>query len=220
VSKRTIQKYARRARPTRPPSQTWRTFLRNHAHEIWSCDFLQVNDRLFRPLFAFFIVAHGSRRVVHVGVTRHPTDAWAAQQLRGATPFAERPRLLIRDNDGKYGARFDRVAAASAIRVLRTPVRAPRANAITERFLRSVRQECLDHRLLLGEGHVRRALGEYVAYFNRARPHQGASSACPCRAGPRRRGSTRRAPSLPCRCSAACITSIAAPPETMPGATC
>jgi putative transposase len=179
VSKRTIQKYARRARPTRPPSQTWRIFLRNHAHEIWSCDFLQINDLIFRPLFAFFIVAHGSRRVVHVGVTRHPTDAWVAQQLREATPFDERPRFLVRDNDSKYGALFDRVAAARATRVLRTPVRAPRANAITKRFLRSVRQECLDHLLLLGEGRVRWALAEYVAYFNRARSHQGREQCVP-----------------------------------------
>ncbi len=104
VSKRTIQKYMRLARPRRPAGQSWSAFVRNHADAIWACDFLPVTDLRFRPLFAFFVIALGSRRVVHVGVTRHPTDAWVAQQLREATPFGERPRFLIRDNDGKYGA--------------------------------------------------------------------------------------------------------------------
>ncbi len=109
--------------------------------------------------------------MVHVGVTRHPTDAWVAQQLREATPFGQRPHYLVRDNDGKFGATFARVAAASGIAILRTPVRAPRANAVCERFLGSVRRECLDHVLVLGEQQLRRVLVEHVGYFNRARPH-------------------------------------------------
>ena len=130
VSQRTIQQYLRSACPRQPAGQTWSAFLRQHAPDIWACDFLPVTDLLFRPLYAFFVVALGSRRVVHVGVTRLPTDAWVAQQLREATPFGEGPRFLLRDNDGTYGPRFDRLAAASGIRVLRTPVRAPRANAL------------------------------------------------------------------------------------------
>ena len=99
----------RAARPPRPGGggQTWATFLRNHAHETWACDFLQVVDLGFRSLFAFCIVELGSRRVVHVGVTRHPTDAWAAQQLREATPFGQRPAYLLRDNDRTYGVRLN-----------------------------------------------------------------------------------------------------------------
>jgi len=93
-------------------------------------------------------------------VTRHPTDAWVAQQRRAATPFDARPRFPLRDNDGKYGPEFDRVATASGIRILRTPVRAPRTNAVCERFLESV-------------------LREYASYFNRARPHQGLGQALP-----------------------------------------
>jgi len=173
ASKRTIQKYMRRARPPRRSGQSWATFLRNHAADIWACDFIQVTDLCFRSLFAFVIVEHASRRVVHVGVTRHPTDMWVAQQLREATPFGTGPRFLIRDNDAKYGAQFARVAAGSRIAVLRTPVRAPRANALCERFLGSVRRECLDHLIILHEAHLRRVLTAYVAYFNRARPHQG-----------------------------------------------
>ena len=179
VSKRTIQKYTRHGPRSRPPGQSWATFLRNHANGIWACDFLQVHDLFFRPLFAFFIVEHRSRRVVHMGVTRHPTDDWVTQQLREATPYGEQPRFLLRDHDGKYGARFAQLAEASGITVVRTPVGAPRANAIIERFLRSVRQECLDHLFLLGEGHLRRVLGEYVAYFNGDRPHQGRGQRVP-----------------------------------------
>lgn len=179
VSKRTIQKYLRQASRPRPTGQRWSTFLRNHAGDIWACDFLQVTDLLFRPLFAFFLVELGSRRVVHLGVTRHPTDAWVAQQLREATPCELRSRFLLRDNDGKYGAHFAQLAVASGITVLRTPVRAPRANAVAERFLRSVRRECLDHLLLRREAHLRRALGEYVAYYNQVRPHQGLGQRVP-----------------------------------------
>ena len=186
AGKRTVQRHMRAVRPPRPGGggQTWAVFLRNHAHETWACDFLQVIDLKFRALFAFCIVDLGSRRVVHVGVTRHPTDAWVAQQLREATPYDQRPGFLIRDNDGKYGPTFDRVAAATGITNLRTPIRAPRANAICERFLGSVRRECLDHVLILGEGQLRRVLREYVAYFNTARPHQGIGQAIPGAEGP------------------------------------
>ncbi len=173
VAKRTIERYMRQARPLRPHGQTWATFLQNHAREIWACDFLQLHDAVFRPLFAFFITELGSRRIVHVGVTRSPTDAWVAQQLREATPFGTAPRFLIRDNDAKYGAQFTAVAVGTGIEVLRTPIKAPRANAICERLLGSVRRECLDHILIVSEAHLRGILNEYVEFFNRSRPHQG-----------------------------------------------
>ena len=112
-------------------------------------------------------------RRIHVGVTRSPTDAWVAQQLREATPYGQAPKYLIRDNDSKFGSCFTRVAMTSHIELLKTPVHAPRANAICERFLRSVRQECLDHLLILREKQLQRVLNAYVGYFNRARPHQG-----------------------------------------------
>jgi len=174
----------RTARPPRPSGQTWATFLHNHAADIWAGDFLPVTDLLFRPLYAFVIVALASRRVVHGGVTRHPTDAWAAQQLREATPFDQRPRSLIRDNDSKFGPAFARVAATSGIEVLRTGYKTPRMNAVRERFLGSVRRECLDHLLILGEVHLRRALREYVCYFNHRRPQQGLGQQIPAPAGP------------------------------------
>jgi transposase InsO family protein len=102
-----------------------------------------------------------------------------AQQLREATPEDARPRLLIHDHDAEYGPAFARVAAASGIEVIRTPIRAPRANAVCERFLRSVRRECIDHTLVLGERHLRRVLTEYIAYFNQSRPHQGIGQCTP-----------------------------------------
>jgi putative transposase len=173
VCKRTIQKYMQHVRTPRSRGQNWRTFLSNHAGEIWACDFLQVTDLFFRSLFAFFIIELRSRKVIHVGVTRAPTDAWTAQQLREATPYGHTPKYLMRDNDCKFGPCFARVAATSGIKILKTPYHAPRANAICERFLGSVRRECLDHMLVLNEKQLHRVLRAYVAYFNRARPHQG-----------------------------------------------
>jgi putative transposase len=163
----------RHARTPRRGGQNWSTFLHNHAKEIWACDFLPVTDLFFGSLFAFFIIELRSRRVTHVGVTRCPTDAWTAQQLREATAFGEGPKYLIRDNDSKFGVSFAQVADTSNIEMLKTPYNAPRANAICERFLGSVRRECLDHLLILHEKQLQRVLGAYVLYFNQARPHQG-----------------------------------------------
>jgi putative transposase len=179
VGKRTVQRHMRGARPPRPAGQSWATFLRTHGREVWACDFLQLTDLLFRSVFAFFIVELRSRRVVRVGVTRAPTDAWVAQQLREATPEGLGPRFLIHDHDAKYGPAFGRLAAGSGIEVIRTPIRAPRASAVCERFLGSVRRECVDHVLILGERHLGRILAAYVGHFNGARPHQGIGQRTP-----------------------------------------
>ena len=122
-----------------------------------------------------------------------------AQQLREVMAFGQRPRYLLRDNDSKYGPAFTRVAAASGIEELRTAYRAPRQNALCERFLGSVRRDCLDHLLVLGEAHLRRILREYVAYFNRARPHQGLQQRVPDEAAARasRAGSGGRVHAVP-----------------------
>jgi putative transposase len=121
VCKRTIQKYIRHVRSPQPRGQKWATFLRNHAAQIWACDFLQVTDLFFRPLFAFVIIELKSRCVIHVGVTRSPTDPWVSQQLREATPYGQAPMYLIRDNESKLGPCFARVAATSAIETLKRP---------------------------------------------------------------------------------------------------
>jgi putative transposase len=179
VSKRTIQKYMWQVRPKHTHGQMWKTFLHNHAADVWACDFLQVTDLFFRPIFAFFLIELKSRKVVHVNVTRTPTDSWVAQQLREATPYGEGPKYLIRDNDCKFGPSFARVAMTSNVNVLRTPYRTPRANAVCERFLGSVRRECLNHFFILQEKQLQRLLKAYVVYFNQARPHQGLEQRIP-----------------------------------------
>ncbi len=179
VATATIQKYVHSARLHRAPSQTWSVFLKNHAKDVCACDFLPVFDLVFRQVYLFFVIELASRRIVHFNVTAHPTDAWVAQQLREATPFGQTPRFLIRDRDSKYGDAFARVAKGSSIEILKTPYRAPKANAICERFLGSVRRECLDHILVLGESHLYWVIKEYVAFFNQARPHQGIEQKIP-----------------------------------------
>lgn len=124
------------------------------------------------------MVELSSRRVLHFGVTRHPSDAWVAQQLREATPYATVPRLLIRDNDRKYGSQSAQVAKFSQIQVLCTPYRAP-CKAVCERFLGSVRRECLDHMFILSERQWYRVLQEHVTFFNAARPPQGLQQQIP-----------------------------------------
>ena len=173
AAKWAVQKYPRAARPPRRAGQSWATFPRNHADASWARDSLPITDARSRPVYAFFVSALGSRRVVPAGVPRHPTDAQVAQQLRAATPFEQRPRYLIRDTDSKSGREFARVAEASGSAILRTAYRAPRQNATRERCLRSVRRACLDRPRILGEAHLRRVPREDVACFNGARPHQG-----------------------------------------------
>ncbi len=176
VSKRTIQRHVRSVRPP-GDGQGWRTFLRNHT--VWACDFLQVHDIWFRPLFAFFIVDVNTKEVIHVGATLAPNESWTAQQMRDATPFEYGPQFIIRDHDNKFGASFDRVAEGAGVCVVKTAVRAPLMNAVCERFVGSVRRECLDHIIILGETHLRAVLDEYVTYFNRSRPHQGLEQRIP-----------------------------------------
>ena len=179
VSKRTIQKY----RPTRKhrPNQTWRTFLKNHSQDIWACDFTVVHDLLFRPIYIFLIMHVETRRIVHTAVTKAPTDVWTAQQLREATPWGKSPKYLIRDRDKKYGTAFTRVAKSTSIEELVTPIRAPKANALCERAVGSLKRECLDHVLLFNEKQCQRVVSEYANYYNELRPHQGIGQKIPNR---------------------------------------
>jgi uncharacterized protein (DUF433 family) len=127
LAKRTIQRYLRAAHPTAPPrGQSWHNFLRNHT--VWACDFLQTYDVWFRPIFAFFIIDINTKRVVHVAVTRAPTQAWTAQQVRNATPSGDGPQFLIRDRDEKFGPDFDRAAKRAGI-VASTGRKKPRGTA-------------------------------------------------------------------------------------------
>ena len=117
-------------------------------------------------------ITHGRRELVHVNVTAHPTAAWVWRQLVEATAWGRRPRHLVRDRDAVYGGDFAARATGLGIETVLTPVRAPRANAVAERVIRTLRQECLDHVLVLGERHLQAVLNEYLDYYNAARPHR------------------------------------------------
>jgi transposase InsO family protein len=171
VSNRSVRRYRWRG-PDRPPSQSWRTFLANHRPRIWAADLLTVQTLTFRTLYVLVFVAHGRRELVHLAVTANPTAAWVWRQVINATPWGRTPAYLVRDRDAVYGADFARKAAGLGIRTLLTPVRAPRANAIAERLVGTLRRECLDHVIVVNERHLRAILSDFTRYYNADRPHQ------------------------------------------------
>jgi transposase InsO family protein len=180
VSARTVAKYMRRPHG-REPSPGWWIFLKQHAGKIRACDLISVQTILFRTFHVFFVIRHASREVVHVQVTQHPTAGWAAQQIVVCCAWDRKPpRFLIHDRDSRYGELFDRRLQSLGITQIRTPFRTPQANSIAERWVRSARQECLDHIFIFGERHLRRVLVEYVAYFNQWLPHRSIGQGAPC----------------------------------------
>src|SRR5499425_2413499 len=158
-------------RHPKPPSQTWRTFLKNHTAQLASADFFTVPTALFQVLFVFIVIQHSRRRLVHFNVTEHPTAEWTARQLLEACALAKGPRYLIRDRDHAYGELFSRQAKALGIREAVIAPRSPWQNAYAERVIGSIRRECLDHVVVIGEQHLRGILSKYVDYYNRARTH-------------------------------------------------
>ena len=171
MSNRSIRRYRWRPAP-RLPSQTWGTFLRNHAHAIWAADLLVVQTLTFKTLYVLLFIAHGRRELVHLAVTAHPTAAWVWRQVVERTPWGRRPTHLIHDRDRVYGGDVRQRAAALGVETMLTPVRAPRANAVAERAIGTLRRECLDYVIPLDERHLRTILAEYVAYYNEDRPHR------------------------------------------------
>ena len=180
VSARTVAKYMQRTH-RRGPSTTWRSFLRQNGSQIWACDFFCVRTIAFRMLYVFFVINHASRQVVHVHVTPHPTASWTGQQIVECCACDRVPALfLIHDRDSCYGSTFDRRVRNIGIAQIRTPFRSPRANAIAERWVRSVRIECLDRMFIFNEHHLQKVLTEYVGYFNDWRPHRSIGQRAPC----------------------------------------
>ena len=168
---------------------TWRQFLAAQAHAILAVDFAHVDTVFLRRLYVLVVIEHGRRRVRIAGITAHPTGAWVTQQARNLLmdlgKQAEQFRYLIRDRDSKFTAAFDAVFAGADIAILRTPVRAPRANAIAERWIGTLRRECLDHLLITGPRHLKLVLQEYVEHYNTHRPHRSLHQQPPAGPTPR-----------------------------------
>ena len=164
VTEPTVAKYM--VRRQKPPSQTWRTFLDNHVRNIVSVDFFTVPTVRFQILYVFLVLAHDRRRILHLGVTHHPSAEWTAQQLREAFPWDTAPRYLLRDRDKIFGKEFvDQVKAQGIKQVLSAP-RSPWQRAYVERLIGSIRRECLDHVIVLGERSLRQHLSAYADYYN------------------------------------------------------
>jgi transposase InsO family protein len=169
VAERTVSRLLPKRRS--PPSQTWRTFLTNHVRDLVSVDFFTVPTARLRVLFVFVVLAHDRRRVLHFNVTEHPTAARTAQQIVDAFPDDSAPSYLLRDRDAVYGHVFrQRVKGLGIVEVLTAP-HCPWQNPFAERLIGSIRRECLNQVLVLGERHLRRTLARYFAYYHRARTH-------------------------------------------------
>jgi transposase InsO family protein len=169
IGQTSVAKYMARRRA--PPSQGWRTFLRNHADGIAAMDLFVVPTISFRLLYGLLILRHDRRRLLWLGATAHPTAEWIARQLTESCGWDEAPRYLIRDRDRCYGELFVRRVRAMGIRDRPTSPRSPWQNGYAERLIGSIRRECIDHVIVFGECHLRHLLRSYLNYYNETRTH-------------------------------------------------
>ena len=171
VSPRTVARYLDKPRPRGVKTQRWKTFVHNHATAIVACDFFVSVTATFRVLYVFVAMEVSSRRILHFNVTAHPTSEWTLQQFREFMAFDHPHRFVIHDRDSIFSTGLDSALQNLGVQVLKTLVRAPMANAFCERLVGTIRRECLDWLIPVGEAHLRRILREWVAHYNRGRPH-------------------------------------------------
>jgi putative transposase len=180
ISPRTVRRYMPRE-PKRPtvPLQRWMTFVRNHAKAIIAADFFIVVTATFRLVYVLVIMEVGTRRILHMNVTRHPTAEWTLQQFREGVTGEEGYKFVIHDRDNIYSSDLDSSLRTLGFRVLRTPYRSPQANAFCERLIGSARRECLDFMIPIDEDHVRWIMKQWTAHYNRSRPHSSLGPGIP-----------------------------------------
>ena len=181
LARATISKYVG-YRP--PPSPTWRAFIRNHMHRTAAIDFFTAPTLTGRVLYCLIVLAHHRRHVLHFNVSAHPTAAWVVRQLLEAFPFDSAPRFLIHDNDSIFGEHVSRCLRSMHVGEIFTSLGAPWQNAYAERFIGTLCRECLDHVIVLGEGHLLRLVGDFLGYYHGTRPHQGLGRDSPDRRPP------------------------------------
>jgi transposase InsO family protein len=185
VSSRTVARYMHRSSPAHGPrSQGWSTFVRNHARDVLACDFFVTVTATFRLLYVFVVLDVDTRRLVHWNVTEHPTAEWTVQQFRSCITGESAHRFVVHDHDTVFSNAVDRALSAMGLRVLKTPIAVPQANAYCERVIGTARRECLDWVIPLNEGHLRRVLAEWVPHYNHGRPHASLGPGIPDRGAP------------------------------------
>jgi len=177
VVKSTVDRYMIRRR--KPPSPTWRAFLKNHIREIIAVDYFVVPTVRNQILFVFLVLAHERRRVLHFNVTANPTAEWTAQQLVEAFPWENPPRFLLRDRDSIYGEAFQERVENMGVEQVLIAARSPWQNPSVERLIGSIRRECLDHVIVVNERHLKRILKDYFDYYHCWRTHQSLEMDCP-----------------------------------------
>jgi putative transposase len=178
-----LNRHGIRPAPVRHGSIGWRHLMRHYKQQLLACDFFTVETLWLQTLYVLFFIELGTRRVHLAGVTAHPDGWWVAQQARQIVwtleEGGEDVRILIHDNDSKFTAPFDTVFQSAGLHVIHTPFQTPNANSVAEPWVRSVREECLDHILILSQAHLRRVLNTFIDYYNTARPHQGLGQQSP-----------------------------------------
>jgi len=173
ISERTVSRWVERAPRSPEPAKRWQAFLENHREAIAAMDFFAVPTITFGLLYAFFVISHDRRRILHFGVTKHPTSCWVAQQLREAFPYKHGQQYLIFDHDTKFGNEVESAIVNVGLTAMRTSIRSPWQNGVAERWVGSCRRDLLDHIIPLNERHLKRLISEYVRYYHEDRTHLG-----------------------------------------------